>query len=245
MSTAYASQLSAPSEASSKWSIDDLKRLNTSFEGETPEPILAWSVAEFGDRIAIATGFGPEGMALIDMAVKIEPAVKVFYLDTGLLFPETYELRDRVEQKYGLKVLPHHPALSVAEQAVTYGNDLWKTNPNLCCKLRKLEPLKEALTGLDAWVTAIRRDQSSARAGAGIIEWDLKWGLVKVNPLANWTKQKIWDYILRHDVPYNPLHDAGYPSIGCTHCTQPVQIGEDDRAGRWRGFAKTECGLHG
>jgi phosophoadenylyl-sulfate reductase (thioredoxin) len=228
----------------SQWTVDELKCLSASFEGRTPQDVLTWALNEFGDRLGIATGFGAEGIALIDMAVKLQPQVNVFYLDTDLLFPETYELRDRVEEKYKLKIFPFRSQLSLEQQAANYGEELWRTNPDLCCKLRKQEPLKQALQNLDAWVTAIRRDQSPTRAATGLIEWDQKWNLVKINPLAQWTRREVWQYIYRNNVPYNTLHDVGYPSIGCTHCTQPVQIGEDERAGRWRGQAKTECGLH-
>ena len=122
---------------------------------------------------------------------------------------------------------------------------MWKRDPDLCCRLRKVDPLKDLLKGLRAWVTAIRRDQSPSRSGVGVIEWDEKFGLVKINPLAGWSKRDVWNYITCFDVPYNPLHDQGYPSIGCVPCTTPVQIGEMSRAGRWRGKLKTECGLHG
>jgi phosphoadenosine phosphosulfate reductase len=162
-----------------------------------------------------------------------------------VLFPETYELRQRIEDKYQLKVIAHKPALSLSEQASQYGDELWKRNPDLCCKLRKLDPLKEALQDLDAWITGIRREQSVSRKNTTIVERDKRWGLIKVNPLAGWTRNEVWKYILKNQLPYNPLHDVGYPSIGCTHCTLPVREGEDERAGRWSGFAKTECGLHG
>ncbi|HZS46172.1 MAG TPA: phosphoadenylyl-sulfate reductase [Blastocatellia bacterium] len=223
----------------------ELVRVAELFESKTPQDVLRWALNEFDDRIAIATGFGPEGIVLLDMAVRIKPTVKVFFLDTGLLFPETYELRERVEQKYQLKVIEHKSSLSVSAQATQYGDELWKRNPDLCCKLRKLDPLKEALKELDAWITGIRREQSISRKNAAIVERDQRWNLIKVNPLARWTKNDVWKYILKNQLPYNPLHDAGYSSIGCTHCTRAVQEGEDERAGRWSGFAKTECGLHG
>ena len=228
-----------------KTEVDDLTIISDQLEDEPPETILEWAFAQYGDRVAIATGFGPEGTALIDMAVRVNSAAKIFYLDTGVLFPETYDLKESLERKYSLRIISYQSDLSLSQQADKYGAELWKTNPDLCCKLRKLDPLKEALTGLDAWVTAIRRDQSPARANARVVEWDQKWNLVKINPLARWTKREVWDYIIHNNVPYNPLHDLGYPSIGCTHCTKPIQIGEDDRAGRWRGLNKTECGLHG
>jgi phosphoadenosine phosphosulfate reductase len=136
------------------------------------------------------------------------------------------------------------PLLTPEEQARVYGEALWKRNPDLCCNARKVEPLRRKLSQLDAWITSIRRDQTAARAGVRKIQWDEKFDLVKINPLADWTSKQVWRYIVAHDVPYNSLHDQNYPSIGCTHCTRAIRAGEDPRAGRWPGFAKTECGLH-
>ena len=214
-------------------------------ESSRPEEILEWGFDEFGGRIAIATGFGAEGVALIDMAVRINKKPDVFFLDTEFLFPETYELRDRLQDRYAIRIRAVTSEHSAESQERMFGPRLWKSDPDLCCRLRKLEPMKEALSGLDAWVTAIRRDQSYARATAQPVEWDHRWRLVKINPLVRWTRQEVWDYIRLNDLPYNPLHDRGYPSIGCTHCTSAVAGQEDERAGRWRGYRKTECGLHG
>ena len=136
------------------------------------------------------------------------------------------------------------PAQTVRQQAETEGDRLWAREPARCCERRKVAPLTAVLAGLDAWVTAIRRDQTAARADAQVVEWDDRFGLVKINPLAAWTKTQVWDYISEHRVPYNPLHDGGYPSIGCHPCTSRVADGEDERSGRWRGQDKTECGLH-
>ncbi len=213
-------------------------------EDASPEEIIRRAYEEFDDRITIATGFGAEGIALIDMAVKINPRPDVFFLDTGFLFPETYELRRRVEARYGIEIRAFQTSLTPEIQEEVYGPALWSRDPDLCCRLRKIEPLKEALTGRSAWFTAIRRDQTAARQNARAVEWDHRWQLVKVNPFVRWTKREVWNYIVKNDVPYNPLHDAGYPSIGCTHCTRAVRAGEDERAGRWSGRAKTECGLH-
>lgn len=223
---------------------DWLKSTADRLEGATPHDTLAWAFGEFGDKVAIATGFGAEGMALIDIAVTINPAPNVFFIDTGFLFRETHDLRRRVEKRYGLAIRAVRTGLTPELQAQFYGPRLWAMNPDLCCRLRKLEPLAAGLRGLDAWITAIRRDQTDARAAARQIEWDERWGLVKVNPLAGWTRRQIWQYLLEHDVPYNPLHDEGYPSIGCTYCTRAVRPGEGERDGRWSGLAKTECGLH-
>jgi len=213
-------------------------------EEAEPREALEWAFATFGNRVTIATGFGAEGVALIDMAVDINPRADIFFLDTAFLFPETYELRRTLEDRYGITIRSVAASLTAEKQEEVHGPKLWERNPDLCCSLRKLEPLKRALHGFDAWVTAIRRDQSPARAAAQVVEWDGRWNLAKINPLVRWTRSEVWGYIVRKGLPYNPLHDRGYPSIGCTHCTQAVGQGEHERAGRWRGRNKTECGLH-
>jgi phosphoadenylyl-sulfate reductase (thioredoxin) len=206
--------------------------------------VLAWAARRFDGRLALATSFGVEDCVLISMAAQGGLRLACFTLDTGVLFPETYELWRRVEARYGVKVEAVRPALSIAGQAAAHGDALWAREPNRCCNLRKVEPLKRHLAGYAAWVTAIRRDQSKDRASAAVVEHDARFGLTKVNPLVAWTNKEVWRWVHEHDVPYNPLHDRGYPSIGCTHCTSPVKPGEDPRAGRWRGTEKTECGLH-
>jgi len=225
--------------------LDRIAALAAQFEDAPPAAVLAWAFAEFGDRVAIATGFGAEGMALVDIAVKLNPRPNIFFLDTGFLFPETYDLRRRIEDRYQINIRAVQTAITPDSQAELFGPQLWTRDPDLCCRLRKLEPLKAELGNLGAWVTGIRRDQTAARASARAIEWDHRWQLVKLNPLVRWSKRDVWRYIVKNDVPYNPLHDAGYPSIGCTHCTRSVTAGEDERAGRWSGRVKTECGLHG
>lgn len=209
-----------------------------------PHETLAWAFEEFGDKAAIATGFGVDGMALVDMAVRINPSPNIFFIDTGFLFRETYDLKRRVEERYGIAIRAVRTGLTPEMQAQFYGSELWARNPDLCCELRKLEPLRVALNGLDAWITAIRRDQTETRSVARAVEWDERWSLTKVNPLVGWTRRDVWKYVLRNGVPYNPLHDKGYPSIGCTHCTRAVGSEEGERAGRWPGLGKTECGLH-
>jgi phosphoadenosine phosphosulfate reductase len=208
------------------------------------EDVLAWAAQRFAPRLTMATGFGAEGCVLIDLVARYRLPIDVFTLDTGLLFPETYELWTTLEARYGVTIRAVRPAQTVEEQAAAHGDLLWRREPSRCCDLRKVSPLTEQLSGFDAWVTAIRRDQTFARAEARAVEWDARFGLVKVNPLVRWTKPQVWTYLREHDVPYNPLHDRGYPSIGCTPCTSAVKTGEDDRAGRWRGTEKTECGLH-
>jgi phosphoadenosine phosphosulfate reductase len=226
------------------WSPNRIEAISNELENAAPQEVIARAFGEFGNRVAIATGFGAEGVALIDMAVKINPRPDVFFIDTSFLFPETYELRRRIEQRYGIEVRAVKTDITPESQEAMFGEQLWSRDADLCCRLRKLEPLKEALSGLDGWMTAIRRDQTDVRKHAQAVEWDHRWRLVKVNPLARWASRDVWDYIRENRVPYNPLHDRGYPSLGCTHCTRAVREGEDDRAGRWPGKSKTECGIH-
>ncbi len=226
---------------------EELQRLNDSFETKQPQDVLAYAIERYKPKIVLACSFGAEDVVLVDMIQRINPGVPLFYLDTEFLFAETYEVRDRIVEKYSLRpeqVLRITSHLTPAEQAAQYGDALWARQPDRCCELRKVEPLTRVLKGFDAWITGIRRDQAPTRANAGLIEWDRKFQLVKINPLAKWTAEDVWAYIKLYEVPYNRLHDQNYPSIGCTHCTAPVQPGEDPRAGRWRNFAKTECGLH-
>ena len=210
----------------------------------SPEEVLAWAFATYGPDVAIASGFGVEGMVLLDLAARVRPNFRVFTLDTEFLFPETYDLMDRVEKRYGMKVERVYGRQTPEQQEQEYGTALWSRDPDKCCGLRKVEPLRNKLSELRAWITAIRRDQTSSRASARKIEWDAKFQLWKINPIADWTSAMVWSHALEHNVPYNPLHDKNYPSIGCTHCTRAVLPGEEARAGRWAGSDKTECGLH-
>jgi phosphoadenylyl-sulfate reductase (thioredoxin) len=170
--------------------------------------------------------------------------VDVFTLDTGLLFPETYALWRRLEERYSLRIRAVRPVLDLQEQAARHGEALWGREPGRCCLIRKVEPLAVALHGHEAWISSIRADQTADRASARVVEWDSRFNLMKVNPLLAWSSEDVWEYLREHDVPTNPLHSRGYPSIGCGPCTSPVHPGEDPRAGRWRGRVKTECGLH-
>ena len=222
----------------------DLAEIGQALETATPLEILQWASERHGDRLTFATGFGAEGCVLIDLIGRHRLPIDMFTLDTGLLFPETYDLWRRLEARYGLTIRPVTPDQTVEEQAADHGPELWTEAPDRCCTLRKVSPLAGELAGFDAWITAIRRDQTATRAGAATVERDSRFGLIKVNPLVRWAKSDVWAHLQRHDVPYNPLHDQGYPSIGCQPCTARVAAGEDDRAGRWRGNAKTECGLH-
>jgi len=213
-------------------------------ETATPLEILQWAVDQFGSRLTFATGFGAEGCVVVDLIGRHRLPVDIFTLDTGLLFPETYDLWRRLEARYALTIRGVCPELTVDEQAAAHGPLLWTRHADRCCEMRKVSPLVTELSRFDAWITAIRRDQTASRANALAVEWDPKFGLGKVNPLVGWTKKEVWSHLLQNDVPYNPLHDRGYPSIGCLPCTSAVAAGEDDRAGRWRDAPKTECGLH-
>ncbi len=211
-------------------------------EERPPQEILALAAERLGRRIALATGFGQEGCVLVDVIARHRLPVEVFTLDTGVLFPETYALWRRLERHYRIAIRAVRP--SFPPGAAAAADRLWESDPDRCCRLRKVEPLRAELAGLDAWVTAIRREQAPQRAAAGVVEWDAGFGLWKVNPLARWTAGDVAEHVARHGVPVSPLHARGYPSIGCAPCTTPVAPGEDPRAGRWRGSDKKECGLH-
>ena len=223
---------------------EELIEVDNELERESAEAVLRWALQKFGQDVALATGFGAEGCVLIRMLAEIDTNARVFFLDTDLLFPETYELIKKLEARYGVRLEQRKSLLSLAAQAASYGERLWEREPDVCCQLRKVDPLREILSGLRAWITAIRREQTPSRAGAHVVERDRKFDVIKINPLAAWSRRDVWRYIKEHDVPYNPLYDRGYRSIGCQPCTTLVQIGEEERAGRWRGTAKTECGLH-
>lgn len=221
-----------------------ISRWSDEMEGKEPQEILRWAVEEFQPGLTMAASFGgPSGMVILDMVMQIDPSVEVFYLDTDFLFPETYALRDACEAKYGFKAVGYKSLLTPEQQAEQHGPELWARDPDQCCEIRKVEPNYRALANNTAWLAGMRRDQAKTRKNIGIVEWDSKFSLVKVNPLAAWDERQVWTYIMANDVPYNALHDRNYPSIGCTYCTRPVKEGEDPRAGRWAGFDKTECGI--
>ncbi len=224
--------------------LAELAQASRELESATPQEILAWAVKSYAPKFTMATAFGPEGMTILHMLAEIAPQTPVFNLETGYQFKETLELREEVKRRYGIEVEFKRPALTVEQYEAANGGPVYSHDPNRCCFDRKLTVLRQAAQGFEAWASAIRRDQSPDRATAPIIGWDKKFGLVKISPLANWTKKDVWNLITKHDIPYNPLHDKGYTSVGCWPCTRSVLPGEDERAGRWSGFAKTECGLH-
>lgn len=239
MSASDAAQLEPTDEL-----LEELAARSQELETATPQEILQFAAERYAPKFTMATAFGPEGMCLIHMLAEIAPDTPIFNLETGYQFQETLELRERVKERYGVEVAMHRPDTTVEEYEQMHGGPLYKTDPGRCCGDRKLVVLRRTIQGMHCWASAIRRDQSEDRAQAPIVGWDKKFRLVKVSPLANWTKMDVWGMIEREKVPYNPLHDKGYASIGCWPCTRAVLFGEDDRAGRWSGTQKTECGLH-
>ncbi len=216
------------------------------FESAAPSDILRWAYETFGDRVALSTAFGPSGVALMHIAARVNPGARVFFIDTGLHFDETLEMVERVQRRLAVSVEILRPDLTVAEQAERFGDELYVVDPDRCCAMRKVEPTRRMLAGLDAWITGLRRDQGPTRADTPILDVRPVDGrtVYKISPLARWTRKDVWRHVFTHDLPYNPLHDQGYPSVGCAPCTRPVEAGGDERAGRWAGRSKTECGLH-
>jgi phosphoadenosine phosphosulfate reductase len=217
---------------------------NQELAGKSAQDILQWAVAQYGSRLTMATAFGAEGCCLIHMIAEIGADVRVFNLETGYQFPETLELRERIKSRYGIEVEYVRAETTVAEYEAEHGGPMYRHRSDQCCHDRKIVPLNAALVGYEAWISAIRSDQTKDRQKAQLIQWDAKFNLAKVNPLLSWTRRDVWAFIHRHSIPYNPLHDRGYPSVGCWPCTQAIEEGQDERAGRWAGTNKKECGLH-
>ncbi len=227
----------------------EIAALDAQFSGRRSEEILAWAAQRFGRRAAIGTSFQGAGLVMMHLAKEAGLSFPVFTLDTGLLFPETLDLWRRLEDFLSWKVEPVVPDLTLEQQEDAQGPALWDRDPDLCCTIRKVLPLQSKLRDLDCWITGLRRDQSDTRSRIGIVELytlDENTGadIVKLNPMANWSRESIWDYIRRHKIPHNPLHDQGYRSIGCQTCTRKTGPGANERAGRWTGFKKVECGIH-
>ncbi|MFN8528092.1 MAG: phosphoadenylyl-sulfate reductase [Anaerolineae bacterium] len=224
--------------------LDQIKALNQQFEHTSPQEVLAWVAQTYPDHYAVVTSFQPTGIITLHMLSETVPNVPVLTLDTDLLFPQTYALIDAIEARLNLQVVRVRSAMTLEAQADAYGDALWETNPDLCCRLRKVEPLRAALAHYDAWITGLRRDQGTSRRNTPVVSWDEKYQNVKVSPFATWTEEMVWTYIYAHNLPYNTLHDQGYPSIGCRTCTKAVIPGGESRSGRWANYAKTECGIH-
>ena len=223
---------------------EEINEAASKLETASAAEILRWAADRFAPRLTFATSLGIEDCVVTDLIARAKLPIQFFTLDTELLFPESYSLWRQIEEKYGVSIHAVRPGHTVAEQAEREGAALWEREPDRCCDLRKMQPLSQTLANYDAWITAIRRDQTLERANAPVVGWDGRFGLVKINPLVRWTFDQVRAYVAEHQVPYNPLHDQNYPSIGCMPCTSPVMPGEGPRSGRWRGKEKTECGLH-
>lgn len=228
----------------------DIPKLKKEIEGKKPQEVISWFLQNFKDKIALSNSLGAEDQVLTDMICKIDKSTTIFTLDTGRVFPETYDLIDRTNKRYGIQLKVYFPDASQVEEMVNKKgvNSFFESieNRKECCHIRKIEPLKRAFRGLDVWICGLRRDQSITRTNVDMVEWDENNGLVKLNPLVDWSEQQMWDYIKENKVPYNRLHDQGFPSIGCQPCTRAIKDGEEVRAGRWwwEDPASKECGLH-
>jgi phosphoadenosine phosphosulfate reductase len=225
--------------------VSSLPRSQTEAEIEAlpAEDVLRWAADEFGERLCLTCSWQKQSSVLVHMVSELGLEVDYVELDTQLFFKESYETRERLVERYGIElVVPN--VITVAEQHKQEGPNLWERDPDRCCHIRKVEPLLRALEPYDAWVSGIRRDQAPSRAGVKKLERSSRYGVWKIQPLADWSEKDVWSYILQNDIPYNPLHDVGYRSIGCIPCTRPTRPNEEERAGRWAGSDKLECGIH-
>ncbi len=221
----------------------DIFSLNERFEQATTEEILRWTWQTFGDKVATSSSFQTQSVPLLHLIAQVCPQMVVIFLDTGFHFSETLAFRDELQARYQLNIKVIYPAIDKNQLFRQYGEGLYRQDPDLCCYINKVEPMKRALHGLTAWISGVRRDQTSHRQGLRILEPQAD-GVLRIHPMLNWTKKELWNYINRYQLPAHPLFAKGYPSIGCAPCSRPVFAGEDERAGRWADKDKTECGLH-
>jgi phosphoadenosine phosphosulfate reductase len=233
------------STANEKWNLNSFT-FSPEDQTKGARAVLEWAYSHFSeDKIIYASSFGAEAIVLIDLIYQVKKDAQIVFLDTLLHFPETYEVIDKIEARFpSLKIERKQPKLNLDDQAKAYGSALWKRDPNQCCQLRKVIPLQEVLTSMDAWVSGLRREQSPTRRDTEFVNRDEKFKNIKICPLIHWTWDEVWSYIRGKDLPYNKLHDDHFPSIGCIPCTQPTTSNDDSRTGRWVGISKTECGLH-
>jgi phosphoadenosine phosphosulfate reductase len=221
-----------------------IANLQARFEKAHPQDVLRYASDTWGEKLTIVTSFQPTGIVTIHMMQAIAPQTPILTLDTGYLFPQTVKLMDELEARWQLNLHRIRPEITIPEQNARYGDELYEHDPDKCCHLRKVLPLQKALAPYDVWLTGLRRDQAPTRTHTPIISKDERHNMLKIAPFATWTEDMIWAYIHAHDLPYNILHDAGYPSIGCAPCTRAVESNTDLRAGRWMHHNKTECGIH-
>ena len=226
-----------------KFTFNEIETLNQEFESADPHEILAWAVENFPDTLAMSSSFQTQSIPLLHIVKEIAPKMPIYFLDTGMHFWDTLFFREHIGQIWDLNIIDLRPDEKWRTVLRHFGSDLPQTDPNLCCYIRKVQPMQKAMDGLNAWITGIRRDQTENRAYAKILETK-RDGLLRIAPLLNWSAQQVWDYIAKHDLPTHPLPYSQYPSIGCKPCTRAIQRGENERAGRWEGKGKTECGLH-
>ena len=235
------------SQAQTELSEFEIKQLSRRFETAGVEEILEWAAERFSPRLAMTSNFGAEGVVLIDHVARVAPRTPIIYLETGFQFAETDHLKERLRARYGSNIIERRAALSIEEQNRIYGERLYERDPDLCCRIRKVEPLKRYLAGMDAWVSGLRRDQNVTRESTAKVELDfIHGGIVKVNPIADWTHDQVMAYVQAHNVPVNRLHAQGYPSVGCEPCSRAVRPGDDPRSGRWwwERPETRECGIH-
>ncbi len=224
-------------------STNPLSLTDAELEALRAEEVVRWAHAEFRDRLCLSCSWQKQSSVLVHMVAELALEIVIVEIDTHLFFRESYETRERLVRRYGTSVI-RPDVMSVAEQHRREDPNLWERDPDRCCHIRKVDPLARALEPYDAWISGLRRDQSASRANARKVEWSERYGVWKVQPLADWTEDDVWRYIAVNDVPYNPLHDLGYRSIGCIPCTRPTRPDEEERAGRWAGSGKLECGIH-
>lgn len=223
--------------------LEEVEQLADRMDGWSLEHILCWAFEHFGDQVGMMTALGYSGVVLMDHVRKIRPGFEVVFVDTGFHFPQTLAFLEDLQQRWELNFNVVQPSLPREQIDSILGPQPWKTNPDLCCHHRKVEPMLRMLPTKAAWLSALRRDQSTSRARLEVVEIDGR-GTLKIYPMARWTRDQTWDYIRDNQLPYHPLHDENYPSIGCTHCTAPVAPGQHERAGRWNSMPKLECGIH-
>ena len=221
----------------------DVEAANRDLEGRSPGEILSWAASTFAPDVVLTCSFQHDGVVLAHMLTTIAPSVPVVFLNTGFHFAETLAYRDEIVRRFGIHLRDVTPAMPREEFAAKHGLDLYRRDPDLCCRINKVEPLRQALAGMRCWVNGRRRDQASTRSGISVVE-RFEGGIYKVNPMAAWSAADTYRYMQQHGIPEHPLFDKGYASIGCAPCTRPILAGEDERAGRWAGSGKTECGIH-
>ena len=224
-------------------SMEEAAEISDLLEDKSIEEILAWAVERFGDRLGFMTALGYSGVVLLHHILKLKPDIEANFIDTGFHFPETLQFLQRLRNEWGVKFVVLRPHMSAQELHEAVGDEPWKVNADLCCHYMKVEPLLRVIHTRDAWLSALRRDQSAARAEIDVVEMDGR-GTLRIHPMAGWTFERTWEYIRKNNLPYHPLHDKGYPSVGCLHCTAQVAPGQHERTGRWNSMPKLECGLH-